>query len=134
LVGRAVADVVGDGVGDCVFVGAGGGGLLTGGGFGSPSLGGIMDVNVPIGVGVGANSFGVGVGASSPFGVGGLITRGVGVGPLFGVSITSATSWSGTSVGTAVESGDSGVVVEAPCVGDFTTVGAAIEVHCGGTF
>jgi len=92
LVGRTVADVVGDGVGDCDFVGAGGG-LLTGGGFGSPSLGGIMDVNVPIGVGVGANWLGVGVGGSSPFDVGGLITRGVGVGPSFGVSMTSATSW-----------------------------------------
>ena len=77
-----------------------GGGLYGGGGGGSsPALGGRVEMNVPIGVGVGAKDSSVGVGDWTVRGV--LITLGVEVGSFSGVSMSWATSLPGTSVGWA---------------------------------
>jgi hypothetical protein len=89
-------------------------------------------MNVPIGVGVETTVSGVGVGDSTARGVGAWITRAVGVRPSSGVSMTSATSWFGSSVAIDVWSDGIGVVAGSDGVGESTIVGAAMEVHRGG--
>jgi hypothetical protein len=141
-VGAAVGVLVGDrgviagcgvlsAVAVCVAVLDGaGGGLKTGGGGGSPSLGGSTDTKVPIGVCVGSNDASVGVGEWIARGV--FIARAVAVGPLSGVSTTWATSFSESTGVLATVLTARGVLVGSPSAGVLTTVGAEIVGRSGG--